>query len=73
MKFSPCTSECTHEGTHCEGCGRSHTEIKETKMLGQQLVEHLVKYNYDDPENFLDVMRTKVLKRTAAALEDKNG
>ncbi|HJP38987.1 MAG TPA: DUF1289 domain-containing protein [Gammaproteobacteria bacterium] len=27
MKFSPCTGNCTDEGTHCEGCGRSHEEI----------------------------------------------
>lgn len=73
MKFSPCTGECTKDGTHCQGCGRSHTEIQETKMLGQLLVEHLVKYNYDDPEHFLEVMRNKVLVRTAAALEEQNG
>ncbi len=34
MKFVPCQKgQCTYDGTHCEGCGRSHEEIAETKAL----------------------------------------
>lgn len=35
MKFNPCRGGafCTDVGTHCEGCGRSHVEIAETKVL----------------------------------------
>lgn len=29
MKFGPCIGGCTNEGTHCEGCGRSHEEVAE--------------------------------------------
>ncbi len=73
MKFSPCTSQCTSDGTHCQGCGRSHLEIRETQMITKQLVQHLVKYDYDDPENFLDNIKNKALKRAAIIKEENNG
>ena len=72
MKFSPCTSDCTSEGTHCGGCGRSRAEITETQAITKQLVAHLVKYNYDDPENFLDNIKAKALKRSKAQLAQGN-
>ena len=33
MKFSPCNGKCTEDGTHCEGCGRSHEEIAEMRAV----------------------------------------
>ena len=63
MKFSPCTGLCRNDGTHCTGCGRSHDEIKETRVLVTTIVEHLNKYNYDDPEVFLNMLKTKSLKQ----------
>ena len=72
MNFSPCTSECTSEGSHCGGCGRSRVEISETQAITKQLVAHLVKYNYDDPENFLDNIRAKALKRSKTILDESN-
>ncbi|WP_354622717.1 DUF1289 domain-containing protein [Psychromonas sp. MME2] len=71
MKFSPCTNNCTSGGNYCQGCGRSHQEIRETKAIGATLVAHLFKYGYDDPENFLDVLCTKSLNRLAALKEEK--
>ena len=65
MKFSPCTSQCTSDGTHCQGCGRSHTEIRETKALVGKVVEHLVEYGYDNPENFLKMLNKKSLAKLA--------
>lgn len=67
MKFSPCTGDCTSNKKRCGGCGRSRDEITETQMITKQLVEHLVKYNYDDPENFLDNVNKKALKRAKDA------
>ena len=61
MKFSPCTSQCTCNTTHCDGCGRSIEEINESKALVENIVEHLKKYNYDDPENFLKMLTNKSL------------
>jgi len=71
MKFSPCTSQCTSDGTFCQGCGRTHVEIRETKALTAKLVGHLVDYNYDDPERFLELISAKALKRANIILEDK--
>ena len=52
MKFSPCTGECTEEGTHCEGCGRSHEEIAEMKALVGNLVAFAEKMEYENIEDF---------------------
>ncbi|GLS90472.1 hypothetical protein GCM10007916_15390 [Psychromonas marina] len=71
MKFSPCTSQCTSDGASCQGCGRTHIEIKETQALVAKLVAHLVDYNYDDAERFLALTSAKALKRANAILEDK--
>jgi hypothetical protein len=71
MEFTPCTSQCTSDGTNCQGCGRTHIEIKETQTLVAKLVGHLVDYNYDDPERFLELISAKALKRAKVILEDK--
>jgi len=71
MKFSPCTGNCTSAGTICQGCGRTHTEIKQTQALTAKIIGHLVDYNYDDPERFLELISAKALKRANALLEDK--
>ncbi len=34
MKFKPCTGKCTTEGTHCEGCGRTHEEVAAMRRFG---------------------------------------
>lgn len=54
MKFSPCTGKCTQEGTHCEGCGRSHEEIAEMKTLIEGLVAFAQKMEYENFEEFAD-------------------
>jgi len=63
MKFSPCIDQCTSDGDFCKGCGRSHTEIRDTKALIKKVVAHLMEYEYDDPENFLKMLNTKSLKQ----------
>lgn len=73
MKFSPCTGKCTSDDSHCQGCGRSHLEIRETQVITKQLVQHLVKYNYDDPESLLDSLKIKALKRSKLIQEENNG
>lgn len=71
MKFSPCTSNCTSDGSYCQGCGRSHKEIRETKAICAKLVAHMFEYGYDDPENFLEMLRTKSLKRLSVLKKEK--
>lgn len=63
MKFSPCADNCTKDGTHCTGCGRSHQEIQSMSAIGVQLLNHLIEYDYDDPEVFLEIVSNKALQR----------
>ncbi len=62
-KFTPCQDKCTYEGSHCEGCGRSHSEISETKKLTQSIIHFLKSENYDNPELFLISLNQKILKK----------
>ena len=52
MKFSPCTGKCTDEGSHCEGCGRSHEEIAEMNTLVGNLITFAEKMNYENVDDF---------------------
>jgi len=54
MKFNPCTGKCTEDGSHCEGCGRSHEEITEMKTLVAGLIGFAEKMNYENVEDFAD-------------------
>ena len=72
MKFSPCTSNCTKDGTHCQGCGRTHQEIQSMSAIGVQLLKHLSEYDYDDPELFLETVSKKALLRLQKLRENKS-
>ncbi len=63
MKFVPCNSECTYEGTHCEGCGRSHVEIAETKQLVKACVEFAQRQQYENIEEFSNYIGKQVYKK----------
>jgi hypothetical protein len=64
MKFNPCVSgKCTDQGTHCEGCGRSHEEIAETKQLIGNLVSFAQKMGYENHEDFADFVGRNLLKK----------
>ncbi len=56
MKFNPCIGECTENGTHCEGCGRTHEEIGEMRTMVKGLVELAKKMNYENYEDFADAV-----------------
>jgi hypothetical protein len=64
MKFRPCISgQCTEEGTHCEGCGRSHVEIAETKNLVKGLVDFAQKQEYENIEEFAGFIAKNLVKK----------
>ena len=63
MKFSPCIEKCTYDGTHCQGCGRSHEEIAETKKLVAAIVNFAQEHEYENPEEFLAAITKSSLKR----------
>jgi len=56
MKFNPCTGKCTEEGTHCEGCGRSHKEIAEMRKPVEALVALAKKMKYVNHEDFANAV-----------------
>lgn len=63
MKYSPCVDKCTSEGTHCEGCGRSHQEITDTKKLVASVVEFIREHEYENPEDFVAKISRSILKK----------
>lgn len=64
MKFNPCISgKCTDQGTHCEGCGRTHIEIAETKKMISALVSFAQKMEYENHEDFASFIGKSVLKK----------
>ena len=64
MKFNPCIpGKCTEEGTHCEGCGRTHEEIAETKKLVKDLVSFSQKMGYENIEDFSNFIGQSLLKK----------
>ena len=64
MKFNPCIpGKCTEEGTHCEGCGRTHEEIAETKKLVKGLVSFSQKMGYENIEDFSIFIGQSLLKK----------
>ncbi len=54
MQFSPCRggNNCTQDGTHCQGCGRSHEEIAETRQLVDAMAQFALKMGYENVEEF---------------------
>lgn len=63
MKFTPCLDLCTYDGTHCEGCGRSHQEIADTKKLVMSIVDFIQTQNYENTEEFLAAISKSVQKK----------
>lgn len=63
MKFTPCIDACTKEGTHCEGCGRSHAEIAANKAIVASAVSFIKQQEYDNPEDFVSVLGKSILKK----------
>ncbi len=63
MKFSPCIGQCTDEGTHCAGCGRTHEEVAETRELVMGLVSYAQKMNYENPADFAGFVANGMLSK----------
>jgi len=63
MKFNPCVDQCTTEGSHCEGCGRSHREIAETKRLVKEVADFIRRQDYSNPEEFIGRFGKSIAKK----------
>ncbi len=73
MQFSPCRGgmNCTQDGTHCQGCGRSHEEIAQTKKLSNDIAAHIQKMEYENVEDFLQFLAFKAFNKVQ--MERMNG
>ena len=63
MKFNPCIDQCTYEGSHCQGCGRSFEEIADTKKLVMSIVNFIQSQGYENIEEFVNAISKSVLKK----------
>ena len=61
MIFSPCNGKCTDQGTHCEGCGRTHAEVAETRKMVADLVAYAQKKNYENAEEYANSIARSVI------------
>jgi predicted Fe-S protein YdhL (DUF1289 family) len=69
MKFNPCTGKCTQDGTHCEGCGRTHEEVAATKKIVKDMVNYIQEKNYENPEEFTNSIAHGVMYKLQEAKE----
>ena len=60
MKFNPCTGKCTEDGTHCQGCGRTHEEIAEMKKNVMNLILFAKKMGYENIDEFADTISNTI-------------
>lgn len=67
MKFTPCQDQCTNDGSHCQGCGRSHVEIAETKKLVGALVDFALEQDYENVEEFGAAIGKSITKKLVKA------
>jgi len=61
MIFSPCNGKCTDQGTNCEGCGRTHAEVAETRKMVADLVAYAQKKNYENVEEYANSIARSVV------------
>jgi len=56
MKFVPCNGNCTEDGSHCEGCGRSRKEVDAMRKSVGELAELAEKMKYENLEDFANAV-----------------
>lgn len=61
MIFSPCNGKCTDQGTNCEGCGRTHAEVAETRKMVADMVAYAQKKNYENAEEYANSIARSVI------------
>lgn len=52
MKYRPCTGGCTDQGTHCDGCGRSHEDVAELNRMIKELAVYARRMEYENIEDY---------------------
>jgi hypothetical protein len=64
-RFKSCVSRgaCTEDGDRCRVCGRPHEEINAVRSLTNQVTEFIQQMGYENSEEFLDYLKSKVTKK----------
>lgn len=64
-RFKSCVSRgaCTEDGDRCRACGRPHEEINAVRSLTNQVTEFIQQMGYENSEEFLDYLKSKVAKK----------
>ena len=75
MQFSPCKGGdfCTQDGTHCQGCGRSHEEIAATKQLVAAITKYALDMGYENIEEFTAFVGDKAARKARRELLEQAG
>jgi hypothetical protein len=75
MQFSPCKGGdfCTQDGTHCQGCGRSHEEIARTRELIHAVARYAMEMGYENVEEFTGFLGDKAAKIVRKSQMDQAG
>ncbi len=60
MIFTPCNGTCTDQGSHCEGCGRTHEDVAVTRKLTKEIVGYIQKKEYENPQDLLSALGRSV-------------
>ncbi len=69
MIFNPCTGKCTDEGTHCDGCGRTHEDVAVTRKFVKEIVGYIQHKEYENPQDLLSSMTRGVEYQLQKAAE----
>lgn len=67
-RFSPCIGRtaCRDDGVRCMTCNRSLEEIAKTRDVMDSVTAFLEEMKYENPEQFLDYLSSKVMKKLKA-------
>ncbi|MEH6471329.1 MAG: DUF1289 domain-containing protein [Halopseudomonas sp.] len=69
MIFNPCTGKCTDEGSHCEGCGRTHEDVAVTRKFVKEIVGYVQKKEYENPQELMEALSRSVQFKLQQAAE----
>lgn len=67
-RFTPCIGRtaCRDDGVRCLACHRSLAEIARTRDVMNAITAFLEEMDYENPEQFLDYLSAKVVKKLKA-------
>jgi len=72
-RFIPCIGRnaCRDDGTRCLACNRTLSEITRTRDVVERVTAFLEEMSYDNPEEFMAYMSSKVMKKLKARGENE--